>query len=361
MNRDRGRHDGFTVIELLISMSIMVGVTGAIFAMVNPGQGAFRVQPEVADLQQRLRVAASMLNQDLMMAGAGTYSGTALGPLVQFFPPVLPYRVGKQGSDAAAGVFFRKDAITVFYVPETVAQTTTLDAISEPRARVRVMPQPGCPTGDPLCGFETGHTVLVFDDSGAFDTFQVSGSRQQSLQLERRGQSLSKAYPAGSYITQVETHTYYHDPSTDQLMHYDGWDSEIPLVDNVVDLQFRYFGSPDPPSSPQPPIGVASCLFDRTGNPSLRPLTDTQGSFVELDPTQLQNGPWCGEGNPFDADLYRIRNIRVDLRLQAATDDLRGSNPAFFRRPGSAVQGTRMLRDYQMSMDVSPRNMGLGR
>ena len=100
------RDGGFTVIELLVSMAIMVGVTGAIFAMVNPGQGAFRVQPEVADLQQRLRVAADLLNRDLMMAGAGTYSGPAVGPLVQFFPPVLPYRIGKQQSDADAVNFF---------------------------------------------------------------------------------------------------------------------------------------------------------------------------------------------------------------------------------------------------------------
>ena len=63
MNRDRGRHDGFTVIELLISMSIMVGVTGAIFAMVSPGQGAFRVQPEVADLHRNILCHAPRLAQ----------------------------------------------------------------------------------------------------------------------------------------------------------------------------------------------------------------------------------------------------------------------------------------------------------
>ncbi len=103
-----------------------------------------------------------------------------------------------------------------------------------------------------------------------------------------------------------------------------------------------------------------SCLFDRSGRPRLRRLSG-RGSLVELNRRRLQNGPWCGDDNPFDADLYRIRNIRVELRLQAAAPDLRGSDPVLFRRPGSATQAARMVRDYQMSLDVSPRNMSVGR
>ena len=50
---------GFTLVELLISMVVMVGITGAIFALVDPARGTFRQQPEVADMQQRLRVGTS--------------------------------------------------------------------------------------------------------------------------------------------------------------------------------------------------------------------------------------------------------------------------------------------------------------
>ena len=361
MTARRRSQAGFTLLELLISMSIMVGVTGAIFAMINPGQGAFRVQPEVSDLQQRLRIAADMINRDLMMAGAGTYSGAAVGPLIQFFPPVVPYRLGKQASDAEAGTFFRSDAVTIIYVPETAAQTTTLDPIAGPSTSVGVVSAAGCPAGDGRCGFDVGQTVLVFDDSGSFDTFVVTGVQDQQLQLERQGQDVSKTYASGAYISQAETHTYYLDPDTDRLMHYDGWESDVPLVDDVVGLEFRYFGDPAPPTSPQPPIGIGNCLFDTAGNTNLASLQDNHHSLIELDPSLLTDGPWCGGDNPFDADLYRIRNIRVELRLQASASDLRGADPDHFRRPGSAVQGTRMLRDYEMSLDVSPRNMGLGR
>ena len=46
---------------------------------MNPAQGTFRVQPEVSDLQQRLRVGIDTLQKDLVMAGAGTYNGEAAG------------------------------------------------------------------------------------------------------------------------------------------------------------------------------------------------------------------------------------------------------------------------------------------
>ena len=136
--------------------------------------------------------------------------------------------------------------------------------------------------------------------------------------------------------------------------------TETPLVDDVVGLRFRYFGSLEPPTSPRPPIGVETCLFSRSGAPRL-PRLRGRGSLVELDRRRLQNGPWCGEDNPFDADLYRIRNVRVEVRMQAGAQDLRGADPTFFRRPGSAVHGSRMVRDYEMRLDVSPRNMSLGR
>jgi hypothetical protein len=352
---------GFTVIELLISMSIMLTVTGAIFGLVNPGQGAFRVQPEVSDMQQRLRVATSLLHRDLMMAGAGTYTTTPAGPLSRFFAPVVPYRMGKVDADLDRGVFFREDAISVVFVPNTAAQTTILDSVSTPTARVRVNIQPGCPTADVVCGFEAGDTVLVFDDTGASDTFHLAGTQGNSVQLEVRGSAISKTYPVGSIITRVITHTYYLDTAAAQLMHYDGWETDTPLVDDVVGLNFRYFGDPNPPTSPRPPVGSGNCLFDASGNPLLLTLPSGSGSLVELSEDQLTDGPWCGTVNRFDADLYRIRTVGVELRMQVGSADLRGSDPTLFLKPGYAVQGTRMVSDQMISFEVAPRNMNLAR
>ncbi len=53
----------------------MVTVTGAIFALMNPSQGTSQTQPEVADMQQRMRVGTDTLFKELVMAGAGPIRG----------------------------------------------------------------------------------------------------------------------------------------------------------------------------------------------------------------------------------------------------------------------------------------------
>ena len=350
MNRERG-HSGYTVLELMIAMGVMLVVTGGIFSLISPSQGSFRVQPEVAD----------MLHKDLLMAGAGTYSGAAVGALTNFFPPVLPYRTGKIGADSKAGVYFRSDAISMTYVPQTSSQTTISDPMLAPSAEIRVQAQPSCPKNDPIYGFETGQTVLIFDDTGAADTFTITNVQSNALHLQHRGSVLSKAYDVGAYITQAETRTYYLDSTNDQLRLYDGWESDLPLVDNVVGLSFRYFGDHSAPLEPKPPIGIENCLFDASGNSKL-PVIPGSGSLAELGESMLTDGPWCGGGgNQFDADLYRIRKLRVDLRVQVAREDLRGTDPTLFKRPGSSSSGTRLVPDYEMSFEVTPRNMNLSR
>ncbi|MBI3046959.1 MAG: prepilin-type N-terminal cleavage/methylation domain-containing protein [Acidobacteria bacterium] len=102
---------GFTLAELLVGMAIMLVVTGAVLALVDPARGMFQAQPEISDMHQRLRVAVDALAGDLLRAGAGVASTVA--------PPVLPYRIGALGSDPGAAVFYRPDVVSVVFVPWT--------------------------------------------------------------------------------------------------------------------------------------------------------------------------------------------------------------------------------------------------
>src|SRR2546425_13214185 len=90
---------GFSLLEVLISTSIMLVVTGGIFTVLNPANGAYSQEPEVADMQQRLRVGSDTLYKDLVMAGAGAYNGSLSGSLAYFFAPVLPYRNGSANDE----------------------------------------------------------------------------------------------------------------------------------------------------------------------------------------------------------------------------------------------------------------------
>ena len=362
------RHDsGFSLVELLVSMTIMLVVTGAIFWLVDPGQSIARAQPEAADIQQRLRASADIIEKDLIMAGAGTYSGSIAGSLANFFPPILPRRLGATFTDPSMSFF--SDRITISYVPNTAAQTNVRDPMPQPSSEIKVDPQPGCPYTDQLCGFKEGMRVIIFDDTGAFDFFTITQVQTDSLHLQHRppNPDFSKRYTPDEHarIAMVETHIYYLDPAGVRLRHNDGWMTDLPIADNTVALEFRYFGDPNPPLLPRPLTGMSNCILDAAGNPKLPTLPSGGQSLIELTPAMLTDGPVCGlPPNEFDADLYRVKKVSVRLRMQAGQAELRGRNPAgltLFQNPGSSSSGYRYLPDFEMTYEVAPRNLNLAR
>ena len=396
------RDAGFTLVEMLIAMAVMLLILGGVFQAFNPATGSFRTQPEVADLQQRLRVGNERLYNGLIVAGAGIYSGQALGTLGQFFAPVLPYLVGSLHNDPAAGVYFRTDAITVFHVPTTASQCTIRDKMPQPSSEVKVNAEPGCPANDPLCGFEEGMRVIIFDATGSFDFFTITQVQSSSLHLQHRPpinpDDFSKAYDVGAVISQVNTDAYYwrQDPATNtfQLMHYDLFQNDVPLIDDVVNLRFEYMGDAAPPVlrapvtdpigpwttyGPKPPalgVDVASdswpagenCTFtvDPASGLHVSRLASlgAPGTLTALDATQLSDGPWCPDAsniNRYDADLHRVRQIRVTFRVQTSVANLRGPAGVLFSRAGTGRLSDRLVPDQAVQFDVTPRNLNLGR
>lgn len=360
---------GYTLVELLISTAIMLTVTGAIFSLMNPAQGSAQTQPEVAGMQQRMRVGQETLFKELMMAGAGPYQGASTGSLMNFFAPILPRRTGRVGADPTQGAgSFRSDAITLAYIPNTYSQTTISAPMPPNSGELKVNDQPNCPRGQQLCGFEAGMNVIIFDTAGFFDTFTVTQVQDAAGHLQHRGQNLNYEYAAGAQITQVVSNSYYLNRTTNKLMRYDGGDgagnSDIALADDVVDLEFQYYGDPRPPLLPKPRPGIPNCLYDAGGNyvAGMATLTPEDGSLARLTPAMLTDGPYCGSGsNQFDADLLRVRKVRVRLRVQAAMPSLRGTDPALFMKPGTSIGGERFVPDYRVVFEVSPRNLNLAR
>ena len=355
---------GYTLTELLISTAIMVTITGSIFTLMSPAQGSATAQPEVADLQQRMRIGSETLFKELVMAGAGPYQGASTGSLINFFAPILPRRTGRLNPDPTQGpASFRTDAITLAYIPNTYSQTTISSPMPNVSAELKVTDIPGCPKGQNLCGFTAGMIVIIFDNTGHFDTFTITEVQDDAAHLQHRGQNLNHPYETGASITQIVSNTFYLDRNTNQLMRYDGANTETPLVDNVVDLRFDYFGDPNPPREPKPPAGIANCLYDAAGNYiGLPTLALADGSLAALDPAILSDGPYCGSGsNQFDVDLLRLRKVRATLRMQASSASLRGTDPALFMKPGNAPGGERVIPDYNVRFEVTPRNLNLAR
>jgi hypothetical protein len=346
-------------------MAIMLVVTGAIFQLVNPSQSTAQIQPEVQDMQQRMRVGTDSLFKDLMMAGAGPYQGAVTGSLMGFFAPIIPRRTGKLNPDSSTSAF--DDRLTVTFVPNTYSQTTIQDPMPTPSTELKVNDQANCPQGQNLCGFHQADEVIIFDSSGHFDTFTVTEVQDAAGHLQHRGQNFTYTYQPGASITQVKSHTYYLDSANRQLRDYDGDEGDFAVVDNVVGLKFEYFGDPNPPTQPKPPPGVANCLYDALGNytaSGMTTLTTGGGSLAPLPLSMFKDGPWCGSigsTNQFDADLYRVRKIKVTLRVQTPLAALRGRDTTLFANPGTSVSGQKFIPDLVTSFEVSPRNMNLSR
>jgi hypothetical protein len=130
----------------------------------------------------------------------------------------------------------------------------------------------------------------------------------------------------------ITSDTYYlrSDIATNafQLMRYDGAETDLPVVDHVVKLEFEYFGADQ----------------------------------MRLAPSTLQDGPWSPDdtdANRFDADLLNIRRVRVTLRVQAARAALRGPAGMLFVHGGTAASRERYLPDREIRFDISPRNLNL--
>ncbi len=390
---------GFTMVELLVSSLIMLVVTSAIFSLVNPSQGTFQVQPEVSDLQQRLRVGIDTLQKDLVMAGAGTYNGESAGALSYFIAPIMPYHAFGDTTDPELGTFFRTDAISLIYVPPTPSQTTISQQMPPKSAEIKVNAQPNCPPkkGFELCGFSQGDQAIIFDENGNWDMFVITQVQDEAVHMQHREQDFSVGYAANSALTQVYAVTYYlkADAATKtyQLMYFDGWNIDLPVVDDVVDLRFQYFGDPNPAQltgkpltkkpgpwttygPPPPQLGVVrgdwpageNCTFQLGADGMQEPRLATLGGGglgqVELTAQELTDGPWCPDAdkaNRFDADLLRVRRVRVTIRVQAALERMRGPMGPLFMKGGTALAGDKFIPDQEITFDVAPRNLNLGR
>jgi type II secretory pathway pseudopilin PulG len=387
VNSHRRAESGFTLVEALVATAIVVLVTAGVLSMLNPARGVFKTQAEVADVQQRLRAGVDALTRDLLSAGAGAYSGALTGSLCGYFAPILPFHRGLGAAlDDGSGVF-RSDAISLLSVPSTSAQTTVRSDMSTTSSPVLINLESGCPKDvrsgivDPVCGFKANVTrAAIFDGTGAFDMVDVTSvdETMQAIDFQRPQQSaLSKAYLGSSSkhltkIVEISSHVYYLNTATHQLMHHDGFSTVTPVLDNVVALEFEYYGDPSPPMfvrpgtdqavtyGPAPPASDVAqapfapgenCTWQKIGGAQVARLAflgSAGGGLVKLTASQLTDGPWCPDdvnANRYDADLLRIRKVRVTLRLKSGNDSLRAQT----------------VRDRSVRFDVSPRNLSFGR
>ncbi|MGH9241203.1 MAG: PilW family protein [Vicinamibacterales bacterium] len=289
-----------TLPELMVAACVTTLVAGAALTAVTPLQQGFARQPEAASLAQRTRVVAEFLSSDLRRAAL-----------------VLPIRVGDVGNDIARGVFYRSDVLS-----------TVADPV-EALARGLIAP----------ANIRTYH--LKQDSEGVW-----------------------------------------------QLMQYDGRASDQPAVEDVVSLRVEYFGDAEPPAATvsergavrvtygavPPPLDVddpedswgagENCTIANAGGQYAPRLAAIGPPGISpLSQAVLADGPWCPDAFHafrFDADLLRVRRVRVQVRLQASRP-FRGLAGLLFTNSGSAGGPWRSVPDETITLDIAPRNINVAR
>ncbi len=345
----------------MIALTILLAATGTLLQIAASGQRLARSHAEATDLQQRVRVGAEKLLTDLARAGAGALRGSAAGlsgGLTGYLPPIVPARTGARLPDPPLSAF--TDRVSVVYVADGAWPSALAVSMAGPADPVPVdVAAVGCPAAG-LCGFNEGTRALLVETSGVgagHDLFTVTGTAGQ-LAHAPPNLPFARAYPSGSSIVvPVVQRVYYFDRVNRRLMVYDGYQSDMPLIDNVLDVRFSYFADASPSSVARPAEGAGNCVYD-AGSPPVPRLEDLGGAGLrQLTSAQLTDGPMCGAGAAmFDGDLLRIRLVRVTMRLQAAADEVRGSG-VLFTRSGRSTSGESYVPDHEVTFDVAPRNM----
>jgi hypothetical protein len=314
------------------------------------------VQGETADLQQRLRVAIETIRRDLMLAGGGPIRGPSRGPLNRVFSPILPARIGVNGSDPELS--FHSDRISILYVPGDAPESRlTADMVTTGSVVAIDSNAPGCRPAS-ACDFTPGTDVLIYDATavgGAHEVFTLAAVDAANNFLTPAA-LLSRPYLANAQVAAVMRRTYYLDAAGKRLMMYDGARSDVPLVDHVVDLQFAYYGDPRPDSVSPPEPGASNCAY--AGSPPAPVLANLGGDAPkQMAPSLLTDGPTCGQPPyQFDADLLRIRRVSFTVRVEAESAEFRARGISF-RTPGVSRASARAVSDLQTTVDVTPRNM----
>jgi type II secretory pathway pseudopilin PulG len=213
MFSNQGSH-GFTVIELLIALTIVMLISGALASVVTPARAAFDRVPAELDLQQRGRTAIEVLSQAIRSAISIADPGAAGGALATL-TVITPVAAGARG------------------VTDTNQSGTSMVLATTP-----------CPNVKDVCGFTPGAAAVITDGDGQYDVFIVTSTIPGARQLSS-DRSLSHAYPAGSTVVEIEQSTFSLSSQADgslSLIRETAAGAIQPIVDFVSKLSFIVSG-----------------------------------------------------------------------------------------------------------------------
>jgi Tfp pilus assembly protein PilW len=255
---------GFTVIELLIAMTITLLLAGALAGVARPARAAFERVPAELELHQRGRTAIDVLSQALRASGTDVAATQGLGPLSDLLP------TASVSSPDESGAFTE---LTVILPVTDAAQGVLSEDQAGPGAAM-TLATTHCPDVKDVCGFTSGRTAVIADGSGHHDVFSIAATSAGARRLTPE-EALSHSYPAGSVVVEVEQFTFSlasQEDGTDSLIRTTAAGAVQPIVDFVNGLWFDLSGGQmDVTVSVQAPTeSLRGLISDRVFRSSIR-------------------------------------------------------------------------------------------
>ena len=328
-----GAMQGLSLVELVVALGVTLVVCSLAAVALIESTAAFAWQPATAELAARARAAARQVSADLAAAGAGPRARLpvanpsaagmpAAARLATWMPPILPRLVALDAADPDTAAF--DDRLSILRVAEAAPQAV----VRRVGPDLRWVPGPTCPALVDGCGMAIGRAVLALERGRGFRLLEVAAVDADAIGLAS-GDAVAGA-DGEALLAEADVVTYRIDRARRELLRGRAGGRPLPLVDHVEAFTVEYWGD-----APSPGAGPA-----------------------RLELATLGDGPWIGEA-PWrvDADLLRVRRVRVRLRLAADAPAVRGRDPRRFATPGIAAAPSREVPDLDLTIDVTPASL----
>ena len=189
-------------------------VLSALFGVYINQHKNWMIQEDVTEIQQNARAAIDELTRQIRMAGNG-------------LPLGLP---GIQASNT------NPDTITINY-SSSGCQAPIEHAMPLPSSELR------CDGHDISCFHDSQYVYIFSPDSGGGEFFEITEVQVAAYHIQHNTTSLSRLYPQGSIVLQMEQLKYYIDRSDtahpNLMLKLPGQAAQV-YAENVEDLQFQY-------------------------------------------------------------------------------------------------------------------------
>jgi type II secretory pathway pseudopilin PulG len=230
------RARGFTVIELLIGLAIVMLIGGAIANVVEPARAAFDRVPAELEMEQRGRTAIDAITRALRSAGKSVAATSSLGAFADMVNPVTLAEPVDEG-----------DAFTALTLVAPVVNGAegVLDANQAFAAAPLTFAVAPCPNVKDVCGFTPGTTAVIADAAGHHDVFVVSSTTPAARRLNA-DRSFTHAYASGSAVIEIDHYTFRLATQADgsaSLIRETTAGAIQPVVDFVRALEFKVQGA----------------------------------------------------------------------------------------------------------------------